>query len=142
MYESFFGMEHTPFVRDVPAEKLFESNAFRETLGRLAYVADRQKFAVVTADPGCGKSTLIRRFYEELPKSEYIVLYLSDSKLTPRWFYKGLLVWNPVSIAVIPNVSCSTRSRSSAEYSIKKLYASLMKRIYWKRKPWKSFAFF
>ena len=37
MYESFFGMEHTPFVRDVPPEKLFESNAFRETLGRLAY---------------------------------------------------------------------------------------------------------
>ena len=37
MYESFFGMEHTPFVPDVPPEKLFESNAFRETLGRLAY---------------------------------------------------------------------------------------------------------
>ena len=91
MYETFFGMEHTPFVRDVPADKLYESKAFHETLGRLAYVADRQKFAVVTADPGCGKSTLIRRFYEELPKSEYIVLYLSDSKLTPRWFYKGLL---------------------------------------------------
>ena len=79
MYETFFGMEHTPFVRDVPADKLYESHSFRETLGRLAYVADRQKFAVVTADPGCGKSTLIRRFYEELPKSEYIVLYLSDS---------------------------------------------------------------
>ena len=67
MYESFFGMEHTPFVRDIPAEKLYESDAFRETLGRLCYVADRQMFAVVTADPGCGKSTLIRRFYSELP---------------------------------------------------------------------------
>ena len=91
MYESFFGMEQTPFVRDVPPEKLYESNAFRETLGRLSYVADRQMFAVVTADPGCGKSTLIRRFYSGLPKEDYIVLYLSDSKLTPRWFYKGLL---------------------------------------------------
>lgn len=48
-------------------------------------------FAVVTADPGCGKATLIRRFYSELPKEDCIVLYLSDSKLTPRWFYKGLL---------------------------------------------------
>ena len=48
-------------------------------------------FAVVTADPGCGKSTLIRRFYSELPREEYIILYLSDSKLTPRWFYKGML---------------------------------------------------
>ena len=55
----------------------------------MTYVADRQMFAVVTADSGCGKSTLIRRFYSELPKEDYIVLYLSDSKLTPRWFYKG-----------------------------------------------------
>ncbi len=91
MYESFYGMGKTPFVRGIPEESLYESRAFTETLGRLCYVADRQMFAVVMSDPGCGKSTLIRRFYTELPKDEYIVLYLSDSKLTPRWFYKGLL---------------------------------------------------
>ena len=60
-------------------------------IGRLCYVADRQQFAVVTADAGCGKSTLIKRFVHTLPKEEYIFLYLSDSKLTPRWFYKGML---------------------------------------------------
>ncbi|MCD8348890.1 MAG: AAA family ATPase [Lachnospiraceae bacterium] len=91
MYEDFYNMERTPFVRNIPARQLYESKAFQETLGRLCYVADRQMFAVVTADPGCGKSTLVRRFNEELPRDEYIVLYLSDSKLTPRWFYKGLL---------------------------------------------------
>ncbi len=91
MYEAFYSMQHTPFSRNVPADKLFESKAMRETLGRLTYVADRQLFAVVTADSGCGKSTLIRRFYEQLPQNEYLLLYLSDSKLTPRWFYKGLL---------------------------------------------------
>ena len=53
MYESFFGMEHTPFVRDIPAEKLYESDAFRETLGRLCYVADRQMFA-------CGRNSRSR----------------------------------------------------------------------------------
>ena len=61
--------------------------AMADTLGRLAYAADRQLFAVVTADAGCGKSTLIRRFVTSLPKEEYLFLYLSDSKLTPRWFY-------------------------------------------------------
>lgn len=91
MYESFYGMTHTPFSRDVPADALYESDAMADALGRLAYVADRQLFAVVTADAGCGKSTLIRKFSESLPKDQYIFLYLSDSKLTPRWFYKGLL---------------------------------------------------
>ncbi len=91
MYETFFEMKNTPFTRNVPPEKLYESAAINETLGRLSYVADRQLFAVVTADAGCGKSTLIRKFVTSLPKEEYIFLYISDSKLTPRWFYKGML---------------------------------------------------
>ena len=66
MYESFFGMKNTPFSRNVPAGALYEPPAVAETLGRLRYVADRQLFAVVTADAGCGKSTLIRKFAESL----------------------------------------------------------------------------
>lgn len=141
MYESFFGMEHTPFVRDIPAEKLYESDAFRETLGRLCYVADRQMFAVVTADPGCGKSTLIRRFYSELPREEYIILYLSDSKLTPRWFYKGMLDQLGLEArfyVAIPNVSSNSRSRSSTVSSIKRWYAFWMRRICWRKKHWRN----
>lgn len=91
MYENFYGMSHTPFSRSVPPEALYESRAMSDVLGRLAYTADRQLFAVVTADSGCGKSTLLRKFEASLPKEKYIFLYLSDSKLTPRWFYKGLL---------------------------------------------------
>ena len=91
MYESFFNMKHTPFTRDIPPEKLYESPAIGAAFDRLCYVADRQLFAVVTADSGCGKSTLIRRFASSLAPDQYILLYLSDSKLTPKWFYKGIL---------------------------------------------------
>ena len=91
MYETFYQMTHTPFVRDTPVQELYESPAMADALGRLAYAADRQLFAVVTADAGCGKSTLIRRFVTTLSQEEYIFLYLSDSKLTPRWFYEELL---------------------------------------------------
>ena len=91
MYETFYEMERTPFSRNTPVSELYESPAMADALGRLTYAADRQLFAVVTADAGCGKSTLIRRFVNSLSKEEYIFLYLSDSKLTPRWFYKGLL---------------------------------------------------
>lgn len=91
MYEAFYGMKHTPFSRNVPPEALYESPAMADALGRLTYVADKQLFAVVTADAGCGKSTLIRKFAASLPKDEYILLYLSDSKLTPRWLYKEML---------------------------------------------------
>jgi type II secretory pathway predicted ATPase ExeA len=91
MYEAYYEMKQTPFTRDIPTDKLYESTAIADALGRLTYVADRQLFAVVTADAGCGKSTLIRKFSLSLPRDEYILVYLSDSMLTPRWLYKGIL---------------------------------------------------
>jgi len=91
MYETFFEMAHTPFVSSIPENALYMSNMLDETLSRLEYAASRQLFAVVTSDVGCGKSTAIRRLATELSTEDYVILYISDSKLTPRWFYKGLL---------------------------------------------------
>ncbi len=91
MFKRFYGMEHTPFSRDIPVKDMYRSNAMEETIGRITYAADKQLFVVVTSDSGCGKTTVIRRVAGELPPDDYVLLYLSDSKLTPRWFYKGLL---------------------------------------------------
>jgi general secretion pathway protein A len=91
MFESFYGLSRAPFSRDMPTGELYESVILEETLGRLSYAAQRQWFAVVTGDCGTGKTTTIRRFTEVLDPATYKVLYLSDSKLTPRHFYKGLL---------------------------------------------------
>lgn len=91
MYEAFFEMKETPFVSNIPTESLYLSSMLDETLSRLEYAASRQLFAIVTADVGCGKSTAIRKLADTLPSDDYELLYLSDSKLTPRWFYKGLL---------------------------------------------------
>ena len=52
MYEQYYGMTDTPFSRNVPPEALYESPAMADTLGRLAYAADKQLFAVVTSDAG------------------------------------------------------------------------------------------
>lgn len=91
MFETFYGLKHSPFSRDIPTNELYESVVLEETLGRLEYAAQRQWFAVITGDCGTGKTTTIRRFTEVLDTAKYKVLYLSDSKLTPRHFYKGLL---------------------------------------------------
>ncbi|HYE10194.1 MAG TPA: ATP-binding protein [Patescibacteria group bacterium] len=91
MYEAFFEMKDTPFINSIAVEGLYLSPMLDETLGRLEFAAEKRLFTVVTADVGCGKTTAIRKFASMLPSDKYQVLYISDSKLTPRWFYKGLL---------------------------------------------------
>ncbi|TGA95474.1 AAA family ATPase [Sporolactobacillus shoreae] len=91
MFEPFYQMKQTPFSRSVPSSHLYNSQSGDEILGRLMHAAERQLFAVLTGDCGTGKTTMVRRFTQELDSGHYSVLYLSDSKLTPRHFYKGLL---------------------------------------------------
>jgi type II secretory pathway predicted ATPase ExeA len=91
MFEEFYGFGHTPFTRDIPTGELYLSSRLEEILSRLEYAAERQLFAVVTGDCGTGKTTTIRRFKETLDPMKFLVMYMADSKLTPRNFYKGLL---------------------------------------------------
>lgn len=91
MFESFYGLNQTPFSRDIPTQELYPSVMLEETLGRLVYAAERQLFFILTGDCGTGKTTTIRRFTETLDPAQFKILYLSDSKLTPRHFYKGML---------------------------------------------------
>lgn len=91
MFESFYELKRTPFARNIPSSSLYEPDMLDETLGRLEYAAESQLFAVVTGDSGTGKTTTLRRFSDQLDAARFKLLYLADSKLTPRHFYKGLL---------------------------------------------------
>ena len=91
MFEGFYGFKETPFSRSIPTDKLYRGNDSDELIERLKYAARRQLFAVLTGDSGTGKTTSLRRFRDELAGREYVILYISDSKLTPGGFYKGLL---------------------------------------------------
>lgn len=91
MFETFYGFTHAPFTRDIPTEELYRSIMLDETISRLNYAAERMLFAVLTGDSGTGKTTAVRTFTDALDTGHFMVMYLADSKLTPRHFYKGLL---------------------------------------------------
>ncbi len=91
MIEEYYEFKNSPFTRQMTEDALFLTEEYEETLARLQYAARKQWFALLTGDCGTGKSTLIRRLSYSLGTKDYKVLYLADSKLTPRHFYNGLL---------------------------------------------------
>jgi len=91
LIEKFFDLKTAPFTRDIPTGELYSSITMEEVLGRLTYAAEKQLFAIMTSDVGCGKTTTIRKLCDTLDSAKYTCLYLSDSKLTPRCFYKNIL---------------------------------------------------
>ena len=86
MYEDFFEMKKTPFVRSIPVDDLYMDQDTEEIHNRLLYATRRQLFALVIGDPGTGKTTSLRRLKSALNGQEYAVLYtLSNSVDTAQW---------------------------------------------------------
>jgi len=91
MFERFYNFANTPFSRSIPSKNLYRNNDSDELIGRLKYTAQKKLFAVLIGECGCGKTTALRRFVDETQGDNYVSLYVSDSKLTPRTFYKNML---------------------------------------------------
>ena len=91
MFEKFYDFANTPFSRTIPSKNLYKGNDSDELIERLRFATQRQLFAIVVGDSGTGKTTTLRRFCDETHENNVYSMYLSDSKLTPRTFYKSLL---------------------------------------------------
>ena len=91
MFDQFYGFQPSPFGRDIKVDSLYRDSDRDEIGNRLKYAAKRQLFAVLTGESGAGKTTLLRSFNDAVSTSGCTTIYISDSKLTPRHFYKGIL---------------------------------------------------
>lgn len=87
MFEQYFGFTKTPFGRDLEVKELFIGVGQQELISRLKYVAERKQFGLFTGEVGSGKSTAARVLMADLNPAKYQLLYISDSKLSPRNFY-------------------------------------------------------
>ena len=91
MFTEYFKFRSVPFTKGIPPVALFVHSELLELHNRFKFCVLNNKFAVVTGVCGTGKTTAIRRFDSSLDKSKYVVLYISQSSLNARGFYRIML---------------------------------------------------
>ena len=90
MYLSYYGLEFNPFNKDIETKYAFETEDFKILKNRLNFVRENKTMALITGNPGVGKTFAIRSFLNELNRNLYKVIYICMSTVTTYEFYKQL----------------------------------------------------
>lgn len=92
MYREYWGLKESPF-ENVPSDHLFRSPQHEEALMRLIYAAEHRKaVAMLTGEPGTGKTTIAKAFMKQLSPEKYDIRLLSNPALGPVDLIKAVLL--------------------------------------------------
>ena len=90
MYLSYYGLEFNPFDKDIETKYAFETDDFKILKNRLEFVKENKTMALITGNPGMGKTFALRNFFNELNSNLYKVVYICMSTITTYEFYRQL----------------------------------------------------
>jgi general secretion pathway protein A len=93
MYNCFFGLTKDPFTLTADPDVIYLTTQHREALAGLSYaILARKGFIVLTGDAGTGKSTLIRRVLQRLPRDRVQTSVILNPTLTIAEFLEMTLL--------------------------------------------------
>lgn len=92
IYTTVFGFTRPPFQPGVEPEQLFQTPALDEIHSRLRYLVQTHALGLLTGEPGCGKSTALRRLRDDLHPDQVRALYLHDTAVSPSDFGRQIAV--------------------------------------------------
>jgi type II secretory pathway predicted ATPase ExeA len=90
MYQSFYGFSRMPFERDLAPEHLFRAPSLDEVHARLGWLVETRGVGLLHGEPGCGKTTALRRLRESLHPDQVRTLYLHDTAVNAGDLYRQL----------------------------------------------------
>jgi type II secretory pathway predicted ATPase ExeA len=114
-----FGLATHPFARAVPEAGLVRHHSFAEALVRLTLAVDTRTPALLTAEPGLGKSTLLGVFADQVDRSKTRLVYTAlcscgpfglVGQLAARYGVKPRRSAAQTALAVLDELSRSDRT--------------------------------
>ncbi|HBQ86244.1 MAG TPA: AAA family ATPase, partial [Syntrophomonas sp.] len=90
MFTQFFNLKFNPFTKEVPADKLFESQNLVELNSRLMYLQKARGIGLIIGEAGTGKSSAMRKYAQSLNPALFESFYFPLSTVTVQEFYRGV----------------------------------------------------
>ena len=92
MYQAFYGFQEMPFNITPDPRFLYLSPTHQEALQHLKYgVQERKGFIVLVGEVGCGKTTLCRRFLNEIDAAHFDTALILNPRVTETQMLKAIL---------------------------------------------------
>jgi general secretion pathway protein A len=92
MYQSYYGFKEMPFNITPDPKFLYLSPTHQEALQHLKFgVMERKGFIVLVGEVGCGKTTICRRFLNELDPARFDTALILNPRVTETQMLKQIL---------------------------------------------------
>src|SRR5687768_8177770 len=92
MYQSFYGFSEKPFNITPDPKFLYLSPTHQDALQHLKFgVQEKKGFIVLVGEVGCGKTTLCRRFLNELDSTKYDTALILNPRVNETQMLRAIL---------------------------------------------------
>jgi MSHA biogenesis protein MshM len=90
MYRQFFGLKHAPLGKECP--QLWSNNQLHNFEKQFAWLLQSPGLGLLTAEPGLGKTSMLRQITNALNPHQYLVFYTAETDFGRLEFYRQLAV--------------------------------------------------
>jgi general secretion pathway protein A len=88
MFTHLYGLQTTPFTRNLNTGDILATTSVKELQARLALTVRERGIAVVTGEVGSGKSTAVRAFLASLDPNRHTLVTLTWPIPSPSTLYR------------------------------------------------------
>ncbi len=91
-YLQRFGLKHDVFPQNAHGSTFFETPAYARLKRRFTMFARCPGLGLLLGDVGFGKTSAMRNLCRDLPRPDYLVVYLCDTAISPVELYRQLAI--------------------------------------------------